>query len=261
MPNPGFTGRASANLSGTQSARPAVLVTGGSGGIGRAISHAFGQTGWYVGVHYCRNKTAAQATLQDVISPSGTGDIFQADLREAEAIQRMITHFGQQTMSASSTAMICAAGIGASSLLLRQRDEAWADLVAINLTGTFRCLRAMAPLLIERGGGSIIVLGSYAGFHGGTGQAAYAASKARPSALVNSAALEWGDFNIRVNLVLPGWQETEMSREAMPEADGWQDHALHRPPSRHEVAGTILHLAQLHDVSAQVWNCDSRNLQ
>ena len=72
---------------------------------------------------------------------------------------------------------ICNAGIGGSHLLLRQREDDWAEVVATNLTGTFHCLRAMAPPLLARGGGSIIVIGSYAGFHGSIGQAAYAGQK------------------------------------------------------------------------------------
>jgi 3-oxoacyl-[acyl-carrier protein] reductase len=118
----------------------------------------------------------------------------------------------------------------------------------------------MAPTLLARGGGSIIVVGSHAGFHGATGQVAYAASKAGLIGLVKTAAQEWGPRNVRVNLVLPGWQKTGLSEGAMPESEGWLNHALRRPPSLIEVAATILHLAQLKDISGQVWNCDSRNL-
>jgi 3-oxoacyl-[acyl-carrier protein] reductase len=118
----------------------------------------------------------------------------------------------------------------------------------------------MAPPLLERKGGSIVVIGSYAGFHGSIGQSAYAASKAGLIGLVHSAAKEWGPGNIRVNLLLPGWQATGLSDGAMPEADAWNGHALGRPPSREEVARTVLHLALLNDVSGQVWNCDSRAL-
>jgi 3-oxoacyl-[acyl-carrier protein] reductase len=118
----------------------------------------------------------------------------------------------------------------------------------------------MAPPLIARGGGSIVVIGSYAGFHGVIGQAAYAASKAGLIGLVQTAAKEWGADNVRVNLLLPGWQMTGLSEEAMPKGNTWNGHALGRPPSREEVAKTVVYLAQLNDVSGQVWNCDSRIL-
>jgi 3-oxoacyl-[acyl-carrier protein] reductase len=102
------------------------------------------------------------------------------------------------------------------------------------------------------------VVGSYAGYHGSVGQAAYAASKSGLIGLVKTAALEWGPENIRVNLLLPGWQNTRLSKGALPE--GWHDHALRRPPLLDEVVQSVVHLAQLKDVSGQVWNCDSRNL-
>jgi 3-oxoacyl-[acyl-carrier protein] reductase len=155
---------------------------------------------------------------------------------------------------------VCNAGIGGSHLLLRQRQEDWANVIGTNLTGTFHCLRAMAPPLLALGGGSIIVIGSYAGFHGTIGQAAYAASKAGLIGLVQTAAKEWGAGNVRVNLLLPGWQATGLSEEALPEGETRSSHALGRTPSREEVAKTVFYLAQLTDMSGQVWNCDSRIL-
>lgn len=241
-----------------RSAPQAVLVTGASGGIGRAISQAFGQAGWYVGVHYHQNKAEAEATLKHVVMANGTGELYQADVREPGSVQRMIERFSRHL--SVSPALICNAGIGASSLVLRQGEDGWAEMMATNLSGTFHCFRAIAPAFIERGGGSIIVVGSHAGFHGATGQAAYAASKAGLIGLVKTAAREWGPHNIRVNLILPGWHKTGLSEGAMPADESWMDHALRRPPSREEVASTIVHLAQLKNVSGQVWNCDSRNL-
>ena len=243
---------------GKSRARPTVLITGASGGIGRAISQAFGTIGWYVGIHYRRNKAAAEATLRKVVEVGGTGDLYQADIREPDSVQRMIDELCGR--APGPPVFVCNAGVGQSSLLLRQQEEAWAEVIETNLTGTFHCLRAMAHALLAREGGSIVVVSSHAGFHGTTGQAAYAASKAGLIGLVKTAAWEWGPQNVRVNLVLPGWQKTGLSEGAMPEAEGWMDHALRRPPSIEEAASTIVHLAQLKDVSGQVWNCDSRNL-
>jgi 3-oxoacyl-[acyl-carrier protein] reductase len=237
---------------------PAVLITGASGGIGRAISQAFGKIGWYVGVHYYGNKPAAEATLDHVVRAGGIGDVYCADVREVESVRRMIEQFSNCT--SGPLVLVCNAGVGQSDLLVRHSDEIWDNVVATNLTGTFHCLRAMAPSLLTRGGGSIIVIGSHTGFHGATGQSAYATSKAGLIGLIRTAALEWGPQNIRVNLVLPGWQKTGLTESLFPEGTGWPDHALHRPPAIEEVVGTIVHLAQLKDVSGQVWNCDSRHL-
>ena len=233
-------------------------MTGASGGIGRAISLAFAAAGWSVGVHYHRNKAAAEDTLTQVVAAGGAGALYEADIRESHAVQQMVEACRRRIPLTS--VFVCNAGIGGSSLVLKQREEDWAEILVTNLTGTFYCLRAMAPLLIARGGGSIVVMGSHTGYHGSTGQAAYAASKAGLIGLVKSAAQEWGSQNVRVNLVLPGWQRTALSDGTMPESDGWTDHTLRRPSSIEEVANTVWHLAQLSDVSGQVWNCDSRNL-
>jgi len=236
----------------------AVLVTGASGGIGRAISLAFAESGWSVGVHYHRNKTAAEGTLAQVVAAGGTGTLYEADVRESQSVQQMVE--ASCRLVPVPSVFICNAGIGGGHLLLRQSQGDWAEVIGTNLTGAFHCLRAMAPPLFARGGGSIVVIGSYAGYHGSSGQSAYAASKAGLIGLVRTAAQEWGAGNVRVNLLLPGWQKTGLSEGAMPTDHSWNDHALNRPPSREEIAKTVFHLAQLTDVSGQVWNCDSRTL-
>lgn len=238
--------------------RLGVLITGASGGIGRAISLAFAAAGWTVGVHYHRNKSAAEDTLSQVVAAGGVGTLYEADIRESHAVRQMVDAFCRQVPEPST--FICNAGIGGSRLILRQREDDWAEVLATNLTGTFHCLRAMAPPLLARGGGSIVVIGSHAAFHGSIGQAAYASSKAGLIGLVHTAAQEWGPGNVRVNLLLPGWQKTGLSEATMPKDDTWKGHALGRPPWREEVAKTVMHLAQLNDVSGQVWNCDSRRL-
>ncbi len=252
-----FVGEAEMTSPGNQFTH-AVLVTGASGGIGRAISLAFAAAGWSVGIHYHRNKASAEETLAQVVIAGGTGAIYEADVRETHAVQLMIEASCRRVPAPS--VFVCNAGIGGGHLLLRQREEDWAEVLATNLTGTFHCLRAMAPPLLAHGGGSIVVIGSHAGFHGSSGQAAYAASKAGLIGLVRTATQEWGAGNVRVNLLLPGWQKTGLTTGIMPVDDSWNDHALGRPPSREEVAKTVFHLAQLNDVSGQVWNCDSRTL-
>ncbi|MBI5855897.1 MAG: SDR family oxidoreductase, partial [Nitrospirae bacterium] len=107
---------------------------------------------------------------------------------------------------------------------------------------------------------AIIVMGSYAGFQGSTGQTAYAASKAGLMGLVRSAAREWGEHNIRVNLVLPGWHQTAMTEPVAADAHTRQTHLLGRAPRLSSVVATVYRLACNLDTSGQVWNVDSRIL-
>jgi 3-oxoacyl-[acyl-carrier protein] reductase len=246
------------NLSVTSKRPGSVLVTGASGGIGGCVSRAFADAGWHVGVHYHKGKASAESILGRIERAGGSGSLYEADVRDAESVQQMVAAFSRN--SPPPLSFVCAAGVGGGHLLVKFPEGDWAEVLATNLTGTFHCLRAMAPVLQVQGGGAIVVVGSYAGYQGGAGQAAYAASKAGLVGLVKTAALEWGPDNICVNLVWPGWQATKLAERAVHAKEAWEDHALRRPPALDEVAGTVIRLAQLKDMSGQVWNCDSRYL-
>jgi 3-oxoacyl-[acyl-carrier protein] reductase len=235
-----------------------VLVTGASGGIGGAISRAFAAAGWCVGVHYRKGKSSAEALLGRIQRAGGRGELYEADVRDAQSVEQMVAAFARN--SPPPLSFVCAAGIGGGHLLVKLQEDHWADLMATNLTGLFHCLRAMASPLRAQGGGSIVVVGSYSGYQGSPGQAAYAASKAGQVGLVKTAALEWGHENICVNIVWPGWQNTKLTDEANPGKEGWRDHALRRSPTLDEVVRTVVHVAQIKDMSGQVWNCDSRSV-
>ena len=254
MPRPGSGSRFAPEES-TSIPRGSVLVTGASGGIGRALSLLFGTSGWFVGLHHHHGKASVESTLRQIEAAGGAGAVYHADVRDLESVQLMVTAFCRDSVRPAS--FVCAAGIAHSHLLLQQQEDDWVNVLATNLTGVFHCLKAMAPPLLGQRGGSIVVVGSYAGYQGTTGQAAYAASKAGLIGLVKTAALEWGQDNIRVNLVLPGWQNTGLTGGKFPTQ--WEDHGLRRPPMLEEVARTVLHLIRANDVSGQVWNCDSRN--
>jgi 3-oxoacyl-[acyl-carrier protein] reductase len=235
-----------------------VLVTGASGGIGQAVCRACAAMGWFVGIHYHRSKAAAELLLAELERAGRMAALYQADVRDAQSVQQMVTAFSRD--STRPVTFVCAAGIAGGELVLKLQDGHWDEIIATNLTGLFHCLRAMAPVLQLQGGGSIVVVGSYAGYQGAAGQAAYAASKAGVVGLVKTAALEWGPDNICVNLLWPGWQSTKLTEAAVRRRGGWRDHALGRPPALDEVIQTLVYLAQVNDVSGQVWNCDSRSL-
>ncbi len=244
--------------SGENTRSHTALITGGSGGIGRALCLEFAHAGWQVGVHYRDRKAEAERTVSLMTQHGGTSMTYQADIREADQVDAMIktldATYGQLDV------MLCSAGISSSRLLLRLTTEEWGNVIATNLSGTFHCLQAAGRQMLEQKYGAIIVVGSYAGVHGDVGQSAYAASKAGLLGLVKAAALEWGSNNIRVNAVLPGWHQTELAGAAMPDATELNRHLLGRTPCLQEVAQSIFHLATKQDISGQVWNLDSRLL-
>ena len=234
-----------------------MLVTGASGGIGRRLCRAFARDGFWVGVHYCSRQEAAEETLAELTAAGGQGALFQADIRSGEAVLAMVDDL--RRTRGRLDVLLCNAGIAASHLVVRCPEDEWQRIIDTNLSGTYRTMTTAAARLMTEGG-SILVIGSYAGLHGRSGQGAYAASKAGLIGLVQTAAREWGPHNIRVNLVCPGWQATGLAGDAYPSADDVQGHVLGRLSNLDEVSETICRLAQLHDVSGQVWNVDSRIL-
>lgn len=244
--------------------RPAVLVTGASGVIGRAISLAFARDGWRVGVHYRQRREAAEQTAALVQEAGGEAGLFQADVREAKQVRAMVGDFLEQW--GDMDGLVCNAGQGGGGLLLRTSPDQWQAVVETNLTGTFHCLQAAAPGMIERRDGAIVFMASFAGLQGGPGQAAYAAAKAGLLGLMKSAAREWGPFNVRINALCPGWQASDLAGGHRPEPAAVQgpgtvdEHVLGRFVQVETVARTVLHLVRSRDTSGQVWNLDSRIL-
>ncbi|HET6673713.1 MAG TPA: SDR family NAD(P)-dependent oxidoreductase [Nitrospiraceae bacterium] len=233
----------------------AVLVTGGSGVIGRAVCLAFAHAGWSVGVHYHTRPAEAAHTVWLMRDASPHSTLYKADIRLYGEVRNMVDLFSKDY--GSLNVMICNAGIASGQLTVRHPNDDWQRIIETNLTGTFHCIRA-AGASMAAGGGSIIVIGSYAGSQGDTGQAAYASAKAGLIGLVRTAAREWGASDIRVNLVYPGRHHTPLVGNAFNTGIECAGHMLGRPPALDEVARVISYLAQLKDVSGQVWNLDSR---
>ena len=235
-----------------------VLVTGGSGGIGRGLCLAFARAGFWVGVHYFRHHEAAKDTLAQLSEAGGQGDLYQADIRSSSEVQVMLDSI--RTRHGRLDILLCNAGIASKHLVVNCPEEEWQRIIDTNLTGTYRCMTAAAASMMTQGGGSVVVIGSYAGLQGTHGQGAYAASKAGLMGLVKTAAREWGPHNIRVNLVCPGWQQTDMAGDSFPTKERLRDHVLGRVSNLDDVSRTICRLALLSDISGQVWNLDSRIL-
>ena len=242
--------------SGQPQRRNTVLITGGSGGIGRALSLAFARAGWTVGIHYLTRPDAAAHTFALVEPTSPKSQLYKADIRLSHEVQAMIDAFSKD--HGQLDAMVCNAAAATGHLVIRHRIDEWQRVIETTLTGTFHCVQAAGRHMVAAGGGTIIVVGSHAGAQGGIGQAAYASAKAGLLGLVRTAGREWGAHNVRINLVYPGRQPTSLASSAHLSEETHTHHLLSRSPNLDEVARTIVHLAQLQDVSGQAWNLDSR---
>lgn len=198
------------------------VVTGAARGIGRASAIALAEAGYRIAgadiagpvsdvVEY---EPATRADLDrtgELVADAG-GEwmpvIFdQRDLsRVREGIAAVVERFGGVDV------VFANAGIQAFASLLEMNDREWHDQIDVNLSGTANVLRVAAPLLVERGGGRIIITSSTQGQHGTLDGSAYSASKWGLLGLMKSAAMELGPHGITVNALIPGLIDTMMTR-------------------------------------------------
>jgi 3-oxoacyl-[acyl-carrier protein] reductase len=221
------------------------LVTGGSRGIGRAVVLALARAGAAVVINYHREEEAAADVLREVEARGGRGLLYQADVTQAAACEKMIRaaldHFGRIDI------LINNAGIRRDNLLALMKPEDWEAVMDTNLKGVFNCCKAvLRPLLKQKSGGKIINISSVAGITGNSGQANYAAAKAGVIAFTKSLAKEIGKRGITVNAVAPGLIETDMTTDLPRQLkEKVLPHiALQRFGKPEEVAEVVLFLAQ-----------------
>ena len=186
-----------------------VLVTGASGGIGKAVAEKFAQNGYRVAVHYHNGKERAEA-LQKQLEQQGCSVMtVQADLRDSMEVQAMI---GQIERSWGGVdVLVNNAGVAQQKLFTDITDEEWRNMFAIHVDGAFYCARAVLPEMIHRKRGCIINVSSMWGQTGGSCEVHYSAAKGALQAMTKALAKEVGPSGIRVNCVAPGVILTEMN--------------------------------------------------
>jgi len=183
------------------------FVTGGAGGIGRAICTRFAAEG-------ARVIAADLAAWED--PPDGVRAVsYDVTSEEAaiDAMARIGTHWGQLDI------LVNAAGIEIEETIENTTLEAWNRIFAINVTGTFLTAKHALPLLRKSGAASVINFGSYDGFIADPGLAAYCATKGAVHALTRAMACDHGPEGIRVNAICPGYVDTPMLQSFF-EGDG-----------------------------------------
>ncbi len=183
------------------------LVTGGSRGIGRAISIALAQQGATVALNYVSNKDAADAVVAEITAAGGTAIALQGDV--AEDGTRLVADTKEQLEGIHI--LVNNAGLTQDNLMLRMSEEAWDRVMAVNLRGAYLCTKAALRPMIRQRWGRIINIASVAGIFGNAGQANYAAAKAGLIALTKSVAKEVASRNVTANAIAPGLVATEMT--------------------------------------------------
>ncbi len=187
------------------------LVTGGSRGIGRAVALRLAADGHAVAVNYAANVAAADEVVEAITANGGTAMVVQADVGDTDAVSAMFKDVEERLGRVE--VLVNNAGITRDGLLLRMGPDAWDQVIETNLRSVYLCSRAAMRGMLRSRWGRIISVSSISGISGNPGQANYAASKAGIIGFSKSIAREIGSRNITVNVVAPGFIETDMTEE------------------------------------------------
>ena len=199
----------------TEHTQQVAIVTGGSGGIGRAVCLELAKNGSYLIVNYLRNRDGAEQTLAEVRAAGGQGEISQFDVRDREAadatIQEIANRLGRIDILVNN------AGTLADGLFMMMPPENWHGVIETSLHGFYNMTRPVLEQMVRAKRGSIVSISSAASLMPNRGQANYAAAKAGLNAASRTVATEVARLGIRVNVVAPGLIETEMIAKAPKE--------------------------------------------
>ena len=191
------------------------LITGGSRGIGRAVSLRLASDGVKLAINYKSDRKSADLVV-DLAKEMGVEALsVQADVSDSSQVDVMVdqvvSEFGNVDILVNN------AGIIHDSLLMRMSEDVWDEVLNTNLKGSYNCTKAVLRYMVRQRWGRVINVVSVVGIEGNPGQSNYAASKAGVIAFSRSIAKEVASRNITVNSVAPGYISTEIVADLNPE--------------------------------------------
>jgi 2-deoxy-D-gluconate 3-dehydrogenase len=204
------------------------IVTGGNGGIGFGMARGLARAGARIAV-VGRNAEKSARAVEALGKQGGKSQAFEADVGDAQAVSEMV-----DAVEAAFGRIDILVNNAGTNIRKRPEDLApdeWQHVLNTNLTSAFLCSRACYPAFKRVGGGKILNNGSMLSIFGTSWGAAYAASKGGMVQLTKSLATAWAAENIQVNCFLPGWIDTELTRNARREIEGLHDRVLARTPT------------------------------
>jgi len=186
------------------------LVTGGSRGIGRAVSIKLAEDGYYVLVNFLSNKKAAENTLAQIKEKRGSGELLQFNVADREDVKKKLGKWILNNDDKPISVLVNNAGITKDNLLIFMQDNEWKDVISTNLDSFFYVTKEVLKDMLINKWGRIINIVSLSGLKGLPGQVNYSAAKGGVIAATKSLAAEIGKKKVTVNAVAPGFIKTDM---------------------------------------------------
>jgi len=234
------------------------LVTGASGGIGRATALALARRGMAVGIGYLRSEQAAGALAREIEAGSGRAALLRGDVTVAGDVKRMVDEL--TGVLGPPDVLVCAAGVVRDTLLGASETGDFEEVLRVNLLGAVNVCREVTRHMVSQRRGAIVNVSSVAARRPGRGQSNYAASKGALESFTRALAVELAPRGIRANAVAPGVIETRMSEEvrALAPEEVARRILLRRAGTAGEVANVIAFLCgdEASYVTGQIWNVD-----
>ena len=233
------------------------LVTGGSRGIGRAVSLRLAKAGYTVIINYQSNEHAAQETQQAIQSQGGQAELLRFDVSNPESVQSALDAWQSSHPEDYIDVLVNNAGIRRDNLLVFMEPDDFEAVLRTNLFSFYHVTRPLLTPMIRHKHGRIINIASLSGITGLPGQCNYAAAKGGLIAATKSLAKEVAKKNVTVNAVAPGFIKTDMT-DGLEEAELKKTVPMNRFGSAEEVAALVAFLAS-DDASYITGECISIN--
>lgn len=192
--------------------RKCALVTGGSNGIGRAISIAIAGMGYHVLINYSSNDAAAEETMSAITSMGGSAELLKFDVSKKNEVEKNLDSWIDSNTESIIEVLVNNAGITKDNLMIWMKSEEWEDVINVNLNSFFYVTRMLLKGMVSNRYGRIVNVVSLSGLKGVGGQTNYSASKGGVIAATRSLAQEVAKKNVTVNAVAPGFIHSEMTK-------------------------------------------------
>ena len=230
------------------------VITGGSRGIGAAIARKLASQGTNIAVIYAGNEALANQVCDQCQGYAVTAKAYRCNVADFDQVKETVAQI--KADFGTVDILVNNAGITKDGLILMMKEEAFDEVLDVNLKGAFNLIRHCSGMMLRKKAGAIVNITSVSGLVGNPGQANYSAAKAGLVGLTKAVAKELAPKGITCNAVAPGFIETDMTRGLTENPDLIKSIPMGRVGQAEEVAEAVAFLAQASYITGQVLSVD-----